>query len=197
MLSENLYQILLAGGGAFVVCAAIFAALWKLSMDAILEKFKSSQAEAMERLKNDLAQSTARVNRYEDARFGAYQEIWDALSDLRLSADRLWERATQRNVDEFGRHFEAVRRMLYGREVLIPEPHLGTLRGLIYQFRDFYDGKQGLLSIRRTRPHDEEAVATLIACNGRVRIGFNDTLGQLAGTIRNQQAGQVDPRAAV
>ena len=165
-------------------------------MDALLEKFKSSQAQAMERLKNDLAQSTARMNRYEDAQFGAYQEIWDALSDLRLSADRLWERATRRNVDEFGRHFEAVRRMLYGREVLLPKPYLGTLQGLIDQFRDFYDGKQGLLDIRRTRPNDEEAVATLIASNRLIRVGFNETLGQLAGTIRNQLADQADQKVA-
>lgn len=190
MLSDNLYQILLAGGGVFIVCSVIFATLWKLSMDALLEKFKNSQAEAMERLKNDLAQSTARVNRYEGARFGAFQEIWDSLSDLRLSADRLWEHATQRNVDEFGRHFEAVRRMLYGREVLLPEPHLSKLRTLIDQFREFYDGKQGLLDIRRTRPNDAAAVATLIARNGRVRIGFTESLDLLAGTIRSQIASQ-------
>jgi hypothetical protein len=190
VVSENLYQILAAGGGAILVCAGIFAALWKLSLDAALERFKRTQAEALEHLKNDLAQSAARVNRYEEARFGAYQEIWDVLSDLRLAADRLWDRATHRNVNEFGRHFEAVRRMLYGREVLLPEPHLTTLKRVIDQFRDFYDGKQGLLEVRATLPVDEQAVARLIERNGQVRMGFHETLERLANTIRNQQERQ-------
>src|SRR6266566_7287471 len=113
-ISDQLFTILVAGGGATVVCAGIMAGLWKLSTDALLEKLKHSQSEALEQLKDSLALASARTTRYEGAQFGAYQEIWDTLCDLRVAADRLWERATQRNIDEFGRHFEAVRRLVYG-----------------------------------------------------------------------------------
>ncbi|GEM_PF-6966773 len=187
MVSENLSQILIASGGAFVVCAAIFASLWKLAMDATLEKFKCSQAEAIERLKIDLAQSIARAARLEDAQFGAYREIFEVLSDLRLSADRLWDLVTQRNVNEFGRHLEAVRKMLYGKELILPQPQLGKLQELINQFEEFYKGKQGLLEIYESnRSSDSDSIARLIAHNKSVRDEFNVTVTELKHIIGNQ-----------
>lgn len=188
--SDSLFQILIAGGGAAVVSAAIILGLWKLSTNALLEKFKHSQVEELERLKDDLTRSSARASRYEGAQFGAYQEIWDTLCDLRLAADRLWDRATPRNVKEFGRHFEAVRRIVYGSEVLIEDPHLATLRTLIDDFREFYDGKGGVLELRRQQPPDEAAIDSLIARNGQVRQRFAATLENLSASLKAQMRGQ-------
>src|SRR2546426_10785487 len=136
-ISDQLFQIIIAGGGAAVICGGIMTGLSKLTTDALLERFKLSQSQTLEQFKDALARSAARTARYEGAQFGAYQDIWDTLCDLRLAADRLWDRATQRNIDEFGRHFEAVRRLVYGGEILIENPHLATLRQLIADFREF------------------------------------------------------------
>lgn len=182
-ISENVYQILIAGGGAAIVCGGIIISLWKLSTAALLEKLKHSQTE-LERLKDELSRSALRASRYGGAQFGAYQEIWDTLCDLRLAADRLWDRATPRNVEEFGRHFQAVRRVVYGREVLIEEPHLATLRRLVDAFREFYDGKEGLLELRRQVPPNQEAIVRLIDRNGQVRKSFAATLEALSTNLR-------------
>lgn len=183
-VGDNLYQIIIAGGGAAIVCGAIIISLWKLSTSALLEKLKHSQTQALEQLKDELSRSALRASRYEGAQFGAYQEIWDTLCDLRVAADRLWDRATPRNVEEFGRHFQAVRRVVYGGEILIEEPHLTALRRLVDDFREFYDGKEGLLELRKQVPPNQEAIARLIDRNGQVRERFAATLEALSSVMR-------------
>ena len=189
-INDSLIQILIAAGGASVVCGIIFASLWKMIMNALFEKFKHSQVEALEHLKNDLAQSTLRTSRYEGAQFGAYQEAWDLLIDLQLAADRLWDRATQRNVEEFGRHFEAIRKAVYGGKVYFDEPHQAALEGLVDEFREFYDGKQGLLALRRQHTPDNSAIAALIARNGKVRQRYSKVIDEVAVSYRDKMRGQ-------
>ncbi len=188
-INDSLVQILVAGGGATVVCGLILGSLWKISMNALLEKFKHSQVEALEHLKNDLAQSALRTSRYEGAQFGAYQETWDLLVDLQLAAERLWGSATQRNVEEFGRHFEAVRKAVYGSKVLFDETHQAALENLVDEFRDFYDGKQGLLELRRRNTPDDAAIAALIARNGEVLRHFSKVIDEVAVSYKNKMRG--------
>ncbi len=127
----NINDILIATGGASVVVGLIIASLWKFGTNVLLERFKRSQADALEHLKDDLVQSAQRTSRYEGVQFGVYQETWELLIDLQMAADRLWQRATERNVEEFGRHFEAIRKAVYGSKVFFEESHQAALADLL------------------------------------------------------------------
>ncbi|MDB4877626.1 MAG: hypothetical protein JWM41_4072 [Gemmatimonadetes bacterium] len=183
-MSDNVFAILIAAGGATAVCAAVFAALWKLTIDATIERFKRSQSEALEEFKSDLEASAARASRFEEAQFGAFQEIWEALADLRVAADRLWDRATRQRVDEFGRRLEAAQTALYGNQLVIDTRHLLGLRDAIGDFEQFYRGKEGLLELRATNPANLAAIEARIEENGRLREHYSTILDDLRGAIR-------------
>src|SRR3989304_1221225 len=111
-LQDTLYEMLLTAGGTAVVCGALVASLWRVFTSSLLEKFKSSQAQQLEEFKSAQARpreqfrsevqlNAARVARYDTHQFGVYQEVWDKLADLRVAADRLWDRASDRNIQEF------------------------------------------------------------------------------------------------
>jgi len=101
--------------------------------------------------------------------------IGNTLSDLRWPLTVLGERHFS-NVAEFGRHLEAVQRLVHGREPLLGERRLITLRHMIQHFRDFYDGKEVLLRLREHGSGAEASVAELIARNGQIRTQYSATL---------------------
>ena len=183
-MSDTLFGILIGAGGSTVVCAAIFASLWKLTMEAALERFKRAQAETLEQFKAELQTEAGRISRFEDAQFGALQEIWETLADLQVGADRLWERATKRNVEEFGRRLEAARTAVYGNQLVVDTRHLQRLRDAIDDFERFYQGKQGLLEMRRQDPADLTALESRITENKRLRDHYSKILQELRGAIR-------------
>jgi hypothetical protein len=186
IVTDNLFAILMGAGGAAIVSAAVFAALWKLMMNATLERFKRSQSEALEKFKANLQADAAKASRFENAQFGAFQEIWETLADLRVSADRLWDRATKRNVEGFGRRLEEARGVVYGNQLVIDTVHLHQLREAISDFEEFYRGKQGLLELRARNPADLRVIEGRIAENRRLRDHYSSLLDDLRGAIRRQ-----------
>ena len=74
-----------------------------------------SQAKEIERLKNrsEALKLLAQAALMWCSIPVAFQEIWETFADLRVAADRLWGRATERNVEEFGRRLEGVKRVIY------------------------------------------------------------------------------------
>ena len=98
----SISETIVAAGGSTVIVLGIVGGLWRLAEKSLVEKVKHGFAEDLELLKTELARSGTRTDRYEAAQFGVYQELWDSLADLSIAADRLWEAATERNLDDFG-----------------------------------------------------------------------------------------------
>lgn len=187
-----LESFLLAAGGAATAVVLVGGALWKFGSAAVLGRFKAMQDEQLERLKAELAQSATRTVRFENQQFGKYQEVWDMLADLRLAGDRLWDRATSRNVQAFGRAFDDVRKHVYGSQPLLEGRHLTRLQALIDQFRDFYSGKEGLVDLRNSGA-PEEAILARIQENGQIRSEYEAVLSEIAADFRDQMRGPSVP----
>ena len=121
--------------------------------------------------------------------FGEFQETWDRLTDLRVSVDRLWERPTQRNADEFSRHLEAVRTWLYAnKDVKLDDDSRESLRRAVDQLEAFRDNKRGLHDLMRERPVDEAAVNSLTDRYNEVRKQLVDTIESLPKVFRQKMA---------
>ena len=118
--------------------------------------------------------------------FGEHQDAWDRLADLRLSMDRLWARAAQRNADEFSRHLEAVRKWAYEKDVPLEDQHSEELRRLVLQLEAFRDNKQGLHDLMRQRPVDEAAVFSLTDRYAEVRRQYNELVESLRGVFKKK-----------
>jgi hypothetical protein len=195
-MTDSLFTILVAGGGAAVVCGGILLGLWKLTTDSLLERFRQSQAEELERLKTELGLGAARASRLETAQFGAFQEIWDTLADLRIAANRLWQDASRRNIDGFGHRLEQARRIIYGSQLVIDGGDLRRLRGIIHELEYFYQGKEGLLELRQAPTLDNAAVAERIEQNGQLRARFLDAVEELRVSLHAQMRGKPPHSAA-
>lgn len=185
-MSNFISQVLLAGGGAAVICGAILVTLWKLGIDSLLERLKQSQAESLERLKAELELGAARAGRFETAQFGAFQEIWDRLADLRIASNRLWQNASHRNIEDFGLRLEEARRTVYGSQLVIDGDDLRRLRTILHELESFYEGKEGLLQLRQTTPRDRAAIEHRIQENGHLRARFLDAVEDLRSSLQSQ-----------
>jgi hypothetical protein len=176
----------MAAGGSAVVSGALFATLWKFGLDSVLERFKKSQAEELERLKAYIGLDVARATRFETAQFGAYQEIWTSLAELRIAANRLWEHASQENLDDFGKYLGNARLVIYNTQLVIERSVVNDLRSAIHAFEDFYGGKEGLISLRQHGKKDSAAVAARIDENAHLRTHFGEIVEELRASLTRQ-----------
>jgi hypothetical protein len=182
----NIKDIMVAAGGSTVIVVSIVVAIWKLTEKSIVERVKHGFAEEMEVLKNQLARSGVRIDRYEAAQFGIYQELWDSLADLKIAADRLWEAATQRNLDEFGRRLENAENSVLRHQLLLELNHREELGHLLKRFHEFYDGKEGLIIMRRAEPHDQQLVQKVIVRSERIKNEFSGLVDSIGTSFQNQ-----------
>lgn len=178
---DSIYQLISSAGGWPALVVAIIVGLAALARSGVLERFKGSQAENLARLEAKLErEDTVRADQSE-----AYKEVWETLAGLRMAADALWANASGQNLVEFGERFREVRRLVYGREVLIEAPHLAELQRLIDQFREFYDGKEGLVELRRGGASPDE-VRNRIDQNGKLREEYATALDGVAADFRKR-----------
>ena len=182
----NIRDTIIAAGGSTVLVLGAIGALWKLAEKSIVEKVKHGFAEDLEVLKNQLARSGARTDRYEAAQFGIYQELWDSLVDLSIAADRLWEAATERNLDEFERRLQNAGDSVFRHRPLLEANHRQELERLLYRLKDFYDGKEGLIRLRQHEPHNQELIQYVIIENERIKNEFTGLVDSIGKSFQKQ-----------
>ena len=122
----------------------------------------------------------------EAAQFGIYQELWDSLADLSIAADRLWEGATQRNLTEFGRRLENAEETVLHHRLLLEVNHREELEDLLDRFHEFYEGKEGLIRLRRVEPHNQELVQEVIIRNERIKNEFSGLVDSIGRSFQTQ-----------
>jgi len=205
MFNDPIVHLVAAPGAGAAVGGLVVALLARWSANSRIKKIARMYGDAVKRrVESGAARQPANeprsissgpavtippppVRQYDQ--FGEYQETWDRLTDLRVTVDRLWERPTKRNADEFSRHLEAVRTWLYAnKDVKLDDEPRESLRRAVDQLEAFRDNKRGLHDLMRERPVDEAAVNSLTDRYNEVRKQLVDTIDSLPKVFRQKMA---------
>ena len=195
-LNDHTTQLILAAVGGAVVSGTVVGIVARWAANRRIRKLGRALSATAKRTRKGqpkdgppppAAEAPAPPPVRGPADFGEHQETWDRLCDLRVAMDRLWARPTQRNVDEFSRHLEAVRTWAYERETPLEESHVSTLRKQVDQLGAFRDNKGGLHDLTRQRPVDEAAVATLQDRYAEVRKQFVEEVESLPAVFKRRK----------
>src|SRR5690349_3590241 len=88
-------------GGVSVVVLGLSAWVGRVWAARISETERARHAEELERLKLQLDLAKTQVQRISEAKFKLYNDVWSSLQDVRSIGDRLWERASKDELQEF------------------------------------------------------------------------------------------------
>ena len=94
-------------GGIGIVIIGISKYLGKIFADKYLERIKKDFEKEVEEYKTGLDIHKSVTLRYSDAQFEQYSKLWASLYDLKISADKLWESASDRNLESFARQLKS------------------------------------------------------------------------------------------
>jgi hypothetical protein len=84
-------------------------------------------------------------DRFTDAEFDSYRDVWVALQDLRDAGEVLWDHATKANLNRFAQCLKDTQKKIAAGAIFFRDNDYGELHQLLQYFISFYDGKEGLI----------------------------------------------------
>jgi hypothetical protein len=140
-LVELVKLVLASFGGAAVALVTFSKWLGGLWANKILEKEKAKHNRDLEAYKSQLELEVNKSNRYVEAQFELYNSLWEALYELKIAGDALWEEASLENLTGFAVSLTKADDMIQKRSLLIEPDHHARLIDLIETFDNFRIGK--------------------------------------------------------
>ncbi|MDR4508981.1 MAG: hypothetical protein MRJ65_12235 [Candidatus Brocadiaceae bacterium] len=145
-IQKGLLSIIGAVGGSGAIIVGL--SIW-------LGNFLASSIDA--RLASSLEVNRHQQIRSSDARFGLYNELWTQLMDLKSAGDRLWENASQDNLESFIALLEKARLAVNRGRLILKEAHYQDLQNVFQAFENYQIGKGRLLKDLRYSDDVKEA----------------------------------------
>ncbi len=153
---------LLSVGSAGAIIFFLSSWLGKIWANRILEQDKAKYNREIEGLKNEFNReleyykgqielSKQALSRYSKHQFNLYRELWTSLSELKISADTLWNKVDIDSVVDFIAKIRMARKDLYKNALLIEEIHEKELEELLNKFSNYSIGKFSLIEFDKQR----------------------------------------------
>jgi hypothetical protein len=168
----------------------------RLKYQSELEKVKSNYEKELEKYKDELDTSKALFLRYSEHQFTLYNNLWNSLCDLDLSAENLWSHTSSQNLINFSvQLFRTGKSVQYNR-LLIEAEHFNQLHKILNEFRNFQIGKITLIDLRKETPQTIEELARNIVANEQIQKNkatkqrYNLLLEEIAKSFKKQIAGK-------
>ncbi len=199
----DLLKLILASfGGAAVALLGLSKWLGNVWANRILEGEKAKHNLELEERKSQLGLEANKSVRYIESQFSLYNSLWEALYNLKIAGDSLWEEASLQNLKRFASQLTQAEEMIHQRSLLIEENHQRELVSLIKAFDNFRIGKERLIKLRkgsyiRLTDSDSEYVnrqiQNAIEQNRHIRDQYNDVITEVQRSLRNQLRGSMPP----
>ncbi|WP_017689853.1 hypothetical protein, partial [Paenibacillus sp. PAMC 26794] len=154
-----------------------------------LEKLKASYLNDLEAKKAELEKSKILFARYSEHQFKLYNDLYRSLYELKIVADRLWERAGRATLQDFSKQLSKTKETLEKSMLLIEDRHYERLSELLDKFSEYKIGKEKLIDLRN-RPtsnfRDEEAIRDVIRNNSKYKEEYSDLIKQIGILFKRQ-----------
>ena len=86
-------------------------------------------------------------NRFTDAQFETYKNVWIALQEVRNAGDALWAKASRKNLDSFIKILNFAKRKISESSIFFERTDYEQLNLLLEEFLEFANGKEGLIEL--------------------------------------------------
>jgi hypothetical protein len=157
-MSRVFLEILGAIGGASVIIFGLASWLGKVWAGRILEADRANYNKEVERLKNELNKelesykcqidlARLALSRYSENQFNLYNQLWIALSELKIAGDVLWYKVDIDSVLAFSDKLRKTREELLKHALLVEKQHYEQLNKLLAHFSNYMLGKYTLLEL--------------------------------------------------
>ncbi len=193
MTKEIVLTIFGSVGGMGVVLTGLFVWLGKIQSAKIIESFKSSQAAELAALNSKLDIKKAATIRNSDAQFELYSEVWNHLQDVKSIADRLWQDASRKNLEDFVSVLSNAWVSINRGRLILNADHYLRLKDIFEQFENYEVGKARLIELRRKDAMDEVygnvsemSVGEQIRENRQSKEAFESLLDEILSEFKNQ-----------
>lgn len=200
MTNELINTLLTALGGGAVVAIALIAWLGKVMAARITEADKAAYTKEIEQLKSSLDLSRSNSKRISDAQFTLYSEVWGKLMDVKLIADRLWERISEEDLAALMEALKSAKAEAYRARFIFRESQFQRLRETFTTFESYSIGKYKLAEMRSRqqleenyRLEGEESIKNQIHANAAEKDAYDALLNEILQAFRQQLGLALDP----
>lgn len=194
-------------GGAALILSAFSAWLGKLWSSRILATEMAKMNEKLEIVKKqnqleieqhksalllDFEKSKTVFNRFSEAQFKLYCEVWSSLCDVELSCEKLWEEASKGRVNNLSRALAEAKKNINNGSLVLEDGHYMELIRIIDVFDNYQLGKSRLSEVYRHREdfYNDEAIKQMIEKNGAIRSQYMKILSQVRKSFKSQLEGR-------
>jgi hypothetical protein len=129
------------------------------------------------------------ISRYREPQLNLYIKLWHFLYDLKVVADRLWEKADILNLTNFIEQLQKTENEINYNLLLIEDNHVNELRRLIKAFWDFQIGKEKLINLRKEREFPKPTkleIEEAIKHNMQIKEQYDHLVKDIERSFRKQ-----------
>ena len=176
-------------GGIGIIIIAISKYLGKIFADKYLEIIKKDFEKEVEKYKTGLDIHKSVILRYSDVQFEQYSKLWASLYDLKISADKLWENASDRNLETFAKQLKSSKIQIEKAGLFIEDTDYENLLKILNHFLEYEVGKGKLIKYRRKNNVDEYQIENLISANRENKSNYDTLILKIKHNLRSQIKG--------
>lgn len=177
-------------GGIGIIIIGLSKYLGKIFADKYLEKIKKDFEKEVEDYKTGLDIHKSVTLRYSDAQFEQYSKLWASLYDLKISADKLWESASDRNLETFTRQLKSSKIQIEKAGLFIEDADYENLLEILNHFLEYEIGKEKLIKYRRNNYIDTHQIEQLINENRERKSSYDTLILKIKHNLRSQIKGE-------
>ena len=181
-------------GGAGAIFWKFSSYLGKLWANRYLEKIKNEYQKELENYKAELDLIKANILRYSDKQFELYSRLWEALCELKFSAERLWQEANNKNLRDFSEKLQLALENVDKSYLFIEEESYQILRDLLRKFSEYRIGKKRLIELKNKHGRfmiREVEIKDLIEHNRHIKQKYIQIMEKLGKDLKTQLKGYI------
>ena len=160
-----------------------------------LEKIKSEHQKELERYRTELDLIKNSFLRYSDKQFELYSSLWEALCELKFSAEMLWREANHKNLINFSEKLRRATEKVEKSYLFIKEETYYTLSDLLREFSEYEIGKRKIVDLKRSSkgrwPVNNAEIRKLVEDNRTRKEKYIQILDNLGRDLKEQLRGNV------
>lgn len=150
-----------------------------------IQQFTGGQlpiAEQLEFFFRNIGLDFSHANKFKNAQFETYSNVWKSLQSLRLAGDDLWKKADLDNLEKFRNELYQTTSVVKNGEIFFEDVDRENLLRVLNAFDDYFFGKMGLLDYS----FNEELITKQVSKNKIYKVRYEELLENIRISFRKR-----------
>jgi len=150
-----------------------------------IQQFTGGQlpiAEQLDFFFRNIGLDISQANKFKNAQFETYSNVWKSLQSLRLAGDDLWKKADLDNLEKFRDELYRTTSVVRDGEIFFEDVDRENLLRVLNAFDDYFFGKMGLLDYS----FHEELITQQVSRNKKFKVRYEELLENIRISFRKR-----------